>query len=608
MKNKLKRNNDMLNNPGKEEFLNILQTNEAEKLEAKEQINITIFTNVTLKPIFDTYLIHFLLQNQISAELSFLDIDETIMKIHKQHTNLLQQESDFIIIFPNINALNDNLFKNPYQLDKNKLIEETISVKHNLLTLLKGIRKHSEAIILWNLFELPSIPTVMINSNLDYNPYKIIKNLNDFMEVELDKSYNTFVIDLNLVLYRFGAEFIYDKRQWHWSRSPYSKDGCREITRYMASNICALRGKSRKCLVLDCDDLLWGGIIGEEGIQNIRLSPYHPGSAYYEFQQEVLNFYNRGILIALCSKNNEYDVIEVIRNHPHMLIKENHLAAYEINWDDKATNLLRIANKLNISLDSLVFMDDSEWEVFQIQELLPEVKAIHMPRKKPYLFRDKLLEAYELSNQSLTSEDTMRTKMYQEEQDRIRDKSLKSDMDILKYYRTLQMKVKVSLAEQIIIPRVAQLTQKTNQFNLTTIRCTEDEIRQRCNNENYDVIVIQLEDRFGDFGVIGTSIIHYEGEKAVIEHFILSCRALGRLVEDALLSSIIQRTKYKGITKLIGVYKASPKNKQTELFYEKRGFQQTSKNEISTIYICNPFKFKNSEKWRESIEICSTFE
>lgn len=597
----------MVKTPDKKDFLNILQSIEPEKLKAKEQIHITIITNVNLQPIFNTYLIHFLLQNQISAEVSFLDFDETLMRMYKQHTNILQQQSKFILILPNIYALNDKLFRTSYQLDKNILIEEMNSVKQNLVTLLQGIRNETKAIILWHLFEMQNIPTVLINSNLDNSPYHLIKNLNNFIEDQLEKSYNTFIIDLNLVFYRFGAELMYDKRQWHWSRSPYSKEGCRELTRYIASYIVALRGKSRKCLVLDCDDLLWGGIIGEDGIHNILLSPYHPGSSYYEFQQEVLNLYNRGILIALCSKNNKSDVIEVLRNHPHMLIKEHHLAAFEINWDDKATNLSRIANKLNISLDSLVFMDDSKWEVHQIQQLLPEVKAIHMPRNKPYLFRDMLLEIYELSNHSLTTEDTKRTKMYQEEQERIRDRTLNRDMDILKYFKSLVMKVKVSLADEMIIPRVAQLTQKTNQFNLTTIRCTEDEIRQRCDNELYDVIVIQMEDRFGDLGVIGTSIIQYKGETAEIEHFILSCRALGRSVEDVLLAAVIQRSKTRGITQLKGKYKVSPKNKQTEFFYEKHGFQKICEQENRSIYFCNPLNYENHLKWREWID-CSFFE
>lgn len=597
----------MLMNSNEKDFLNILQSIEVEKLKAREKIHITVITNINLEPIFDTYLTSFLLKEKITATFTFLDLDEVLIKIQRQDLKGLNQQSDYILIFPNIQALNYKLFRTPNNLDLDKITEEMDSVKKDLKNLLNKIRSDNDAIILWYLFELPYMPSVMLNLHSENNPYYLIKNLNTCFESYINKAYNSYFIDLNTIIYRFGAEFMYDRRQWHWSRSPYSKAGYREMARYTASYIFSLCGKNKKCLVLDCDEVLWGGILGEEGIENICLSPNHPGSTYYEFQQEILNLYNKGILIAICSKNNESDVMEALQNHPYMLIKEHHLAAYEVNWDDKATNLIRIANRLNIGLDSLVFMDDSEWEVDQIQNLLPEIKSIHLPRKKPYLFKDMLLEVYELANHSYTEEDKRRTTMYRKEQERSRDRSSKSNMDLFEYFKSLKIKVEVSIADDMYIPRVAQLTQKTNQFNLRTIRCTEDDIRKYSKDELYDVIIVKMEDRFGDLGVIGTSVIKYKEESAEIEHFILSCRALGRSVEDVMLKSVIQRTKFRGVKNLYGTYVASPKNDQTRFFYANNGFQHIKNQENNIIYHCNPSTYERQEEWREWID-CSFFE
>ncbi|MBY7142468.1 HAD-IIIC family phosphatase [Virgibacillus sp. NKC19-3] len=589
-------------NTNSKDLLKILQSLENDKLNAIEKIHVAVITNVNLRPIFDIYLKHFLLQSKIDAEISFLDFDDFFVRIYSQQSKLFHHEYDYILVLPNNYTFNDHLFRIPYQLEDKKLVNEIELVKQNLQLFLQTIRNESDAIILWHLFEMPVNPIVLTNSNINNAPYHIIKDLNYFIEYELTKRNNSFVIDTNTLFHRFGSDFMYDKRQWHLSQLPYSKGGCRELTRYIASYIRIFIGKAKKCLVLDCDDLLWGGIVGEEGISNVHLSPFYPGSFYYEFQQEVLNFYNRGILIALCSKNNEPDVIDMLQNHPHMLIKEYHLAAHEINWDDKASNITKIAKKLNISLDSIIFMDDTELEIHQVRKLLPEVRAIHMPREKPHLFKDKLLEEYDLSNHSLTTEDINRTKMYQEEEKRQNDRSLKSKESVEDYLKSLEMKVEISMASEMNISRVAQLTQKTNQFNLTTIRCTEDDVKALCNNEHYDVIVIKLEDRFGNLGVIGTSFIRYGDDTAEIEQFILSCRALGRSIEKILLAYIIKRVKSKGLKQIIGKYRVSPKNQQTSLFYQKNGFQKIDIEGNYTNFHCELSNYANLEQWRNWIE------
>ncbi|MBK7917804.1 MAG: HAD family hydrolase [Chloroflexi bacterium] len=343
-----------------------------------------------------------------------------------------------------------------------------------------------------------------------------------------------------------------------------------EIADEVFKFIRVTKGKIKKCLVLDCDNTLWGGIIGEDGLAGIKLGKTYPGSPFYEFQQEILNLHHRGVILALCSKNNEADVWEVFHNHPDMVLKQEHIAAAQINWNDKASNLRQIASDLNIGLDSLVFVDDSEFEVNLVQQNLPEVEVIHLPATKSVHYRDILASYSGFDTLTLTEEDKKRGAMYRAEV--TRNKLRQEVTDLASYYQSLEMVAEINFADTFTIPRIAQLTQKTNQFNLTTRRYTEADVTAMVESPSVDIISLRLGDSFGDLGLVGVCILKYDQTWAEIDTFLLSCRALGRMAEDLFLGHVLELVKVREFHLVKGTYLSTRKNAQVKDFYVKQGF------------------------------------
>jgi FkbH-like protein len=437
--------------------------------------------------------------------------------------------------------------------------------------IVSGLRRKTNGIIVFCSFEIPIFPVLGIyDSQTKNGQLAFIRELNDRLVDILSSDENACLLDLNLCIAKLGMTQFFDRRFWYIARAPYSYLGIGEITYELFKYIRASKGKNKKCLILDCDNTLWGGILGEEGVNGIQVGHTYPGSIFREFQAEVLNLHNRGVIIALCSKNNEADVLKILREHPEMVLKEEHISAYQINWDDKATNICRIAGDLNIGLNSLVFCDDSEFEIHLINDQLPEVSTIHFSQTNKVKMKEQLAECGLFDTLNITQEDKIRTKMYRAESQR---KMLKAEYrDISGYLTSLQMVATIRFANQFSIPRIAQLTQKTNQFNLTTRRYTEAEIKLHSASLSWDVIQLELADRFGDYGLVGAGIIHYSGNTALIDTFLLSCRALGRGVENLFIEELLQLAKIRGSSVILGEFIPTKKNQQVESFYSSVGF------------------------------------
>ena len=333
----------------------------------------------------------------------------------------------------------------------------------------------------------------------------------------------------------------------------------------------ALKGKSKKCIVLDCDNTLWGGIIGEDGIEGIKLDRNtYPGKVFYDFQKSVMYLFNRGVLVALCSKNNEEDVWEVLRNHPHSLLKKENFSTYRINWEDKAKNLVEIANELNIGLDSFIFVDDSEIECGWISQSLPEVEVLKVP-KKLFLYPQLLFKDGWFDSLSHSEEDKQRNLMYQSEVQRKR--SVQQFQNIDDYLESLNLIIKVHLITAEEIPRVSQLTQKTNQFNLTTRRYSEAQIQTTMENTNNEIYTLSVVDKFGDSGLTGVLILKIEEGCAGIDTLLLSCRVLGRKVEFEFVRQCFGMIEKRWNPELWSAeYIPTAKNHQVESFWEKFQF------------------------------------
>ncbi len=544
------------------------------KIDHLPKLNVSILRNVMVESLVP-YLKFLAYEMGFAAEVQMGDYDNIVQESLGMKEGILKNETDCVLIFMKLENLSWNLATNFSALGAEEVQNEVIRIQETITNVLAGIRKQTVGMILWHGFELPLYPGLGIwDSQIPAGQAGVIQELNNFLRAASRSIPNAYYVDLNLCLARVGGRKFYDDRYWHIGRAPYSREALCEIASEDFKFIRSLKGKNKKCLVLDCDNVLWGGIIGEDGLSGIKLSKTYPGSPYYEFQQEVMNLYNRGILIALCSKNNAEDVWEVFRAHPDMVIKEKHIAAAEINWEDKATNLRKIAANLNIGLESLVFVDDNEFEVNLVRGAIPDVTVLHFPKDKTVEYRNMLASFGLFDTLTVSVEDRARGVMYRAEAQRKQLQVQAPDLET--YLKSLEMVIEVKFADDFTLPRISQLTQKTNQFNLTTRRYSDAEIKKYMEAVDVDVLSLRLMDKFGDSGIVGVCILKYTEQKAVFDTLLLSCRVLGRGVEDAFVIQALKLAKQRGCEEAIGEFYPTAKNGQVKDFFLKHGFEPIS--------------------------------
>jgi len=368
-----------------------------------------------------------------------------------------------------------------------------------------------------------------------------------------------------------GEQGTYDYRFWYSSRAPFATPFLKLYAEDIAKAARVLSGRIRKCLVLDCDNTLWGGVVGEDGLDGIQLSADTvPGRYFYEFQKAVLDLAERGVILALCSKNNEADVMEVLDNHPDCVIRRDHLAGWRVNWAPKSASLAELAHELNIGLDSLVFVDDNSAECELVRQMLPQVAVIQVPDRREQLpsllFRNDLFGTL-----AVTDTDRTRAESYRVQRER-RDlqRTVKSPED---YLALLGTRVILRQAGERDVTRVVQLFQRTNQFNLTTRRHDESMVREVLASPSALLLVCEVFDRFGSMGLAGVLLALRKGSVAEIDSLLLSCRVLGREVEFAFVAAAAHWLRGKWDTEAINAeFVPSAKNMQCADFWERCGF------------------------------------
>lgn len=446
-------------------------------------------------------------------------------------------------------------------------------VSERLVNLFDLLASRTESIVAVNTFLRPFNSESGIGGSADEHTLASrIGQLNHHVRrYAADHASQFFVVDWEWLVMRLGEAASIDRRFWYRAKAPF-RTAFLDLYACEVSKIGrALRGKSKKVVALDCDNTLWGGIIGEDGLHGIALdSDEYPGKAFYDFQKSVLHLIKRGVLVALCSKNNEEDVWEVLDNHPHCLIKRDHLAAYRINWDDKARHLSALAEELNLGLESFVFVDDSDLECDLVAELLPGV-TVRQVSQKLYDYPSLLLGEGLFDTLTYSQEDRKRTTMYQAETKRKEQADLFQDVE--SYLASLDLKVTIHPVQEQEVPRVAQLTQKTNQFNLTTKRYSETQIRQFIADPASRAFSLTVQDRFGDYGLTGVLIACQDGACAVMDTLLLSCRVLGRHIEHAFVRHCVEHLNREwNPHEWIADYIPTKKNQQVADFWGQYGF------------------------------------
>lgn len=555
---------------------------------------VAILRNFTIEPLVPAIEAALFISG-LRSEFYLGDFDNIWQEINTDESQLYEFHPDFIIMAQWLETLAPNFMKRFLSFSRAQIDAEVERIGQLLESQVIAIQQRTKSVIILNTFPIPAMMTLGI---LEHQNRPFLKSAIESINrriLDIQKKYaNIYIMDFDAVFYDVGFQNAMDLRGWQMGRAPLSSKTLIPIAKGYANVIRSLRGKSKKCLVLDCDNTLWGGIIGEDGLAGIKLGPDFPGSSYLDFQSEIMNLHDRGVILALCSKNNEADVLDVLRQHPFMQIKETSVATWQINWLDKVSNLKEIASTLNIGLDSLVFIDDSPFECGLVREKLPEVEVIQLSGK-PALYRNELLKDGYFDSFSYTEEDRDKNHLYRVEAQR---KNLEmSAGSIQDYLKSLELQATIGKATDFEILRVAQLTQKTNQYNLTTKRYTEDDIRTFAKSPDWDVLFLKLKDKFSDMGLVAIALVHYVKDEAHIDSFLMSCRVIGRGVEEALLNTLIREATKRRSRLISGVYIPTSKNKQVADFYSKFGFNFVNEGDLGRWILALDQKTEKNVDW-----------
>ena len=388
--------------------------------------------------------------------------------------------------------------------------------------------------------------------------------------------------DVAALVERRGLDTWFDVRLWHEAKQPVAPAAIPELVRNTAAVVGGILGRSRKCLVLDLDHTLWGGVVGDVGIEGIELGEGSGvGEAFKGFQSHVKALKERGILLAVCSKNDERQALRPFEGHPEMVLKRDDFVAFKANWDPKSDNLRAIANELNIGLDSLVFVDDNPAEREEVRQALPEVlvpEMSHDPTDYPWIL--DATRCFEVP--AITAEDRQRSEMYRGQRQRSELES--STRDLSDFLASLEMKAVVRPFEPVSFMRITQLINKTNQFNLTALRLTGAEVEERAGSPSSFTRTVRLSDRFGDHGLISVLFGHANADTLTLDGWLMSCRVLKRGVERLLLNEVAAAAKELGVRRIVGTYIRTDRNSVVESHYSDLGFSAAGADRSTTTW------------------------
>jgi FkbH-like protein len=420
-------------------------------------------------------------------------------------------------------------------------------------------------------FVVPAIRQLgSLECNCVYSKNAFIQKLNlSLMEA---KPSGVNFVDLDSLASSVGKNKWFDYTSYFVSKQGFCLDFLGAVCESFSSRIAALSGKIRKCLVLDLDNTLWGGVVGDDGADGIQLDPNNAaGEAYRYFQRYVLSLKERGVILAVCSKNDADAAKEPFLKNPYMLIKLDDISCFAANWLDKATNLRDIAKELNIGVDSLVFFDDNPAEREIVRLNLPEVLVIDVP-KDPAYYAAALSGANCFDWLQITKEDLMKTSSYSSGKKRLEMENSFVNYD--DYLKALEMKAEINLLDSKRIARFSQLTMKSNQFNLRTQRYSEAMLNDILANRDCRVIYAELSDKFDDYGLISCVVLRKIEDFCFIDTWAMSCRVLKRGVESLVLNAVVKAAVELGCTKVVGEYIPTAKNSMVKNFYPELGFQK----------------------------------
>ncbi|MDL2338224.1 MAG: HAD-IIIC family phosphatase [Pseudomonadota bacterium] len=433
-----------------------------------------------------------------------------------------------------------------------------------------GLRSHSKAICIVQTLPRPVESSFgSFDFVLPGTPRQLIDEVNRGIALSVAGT-EDLLLDVAHIAETVGLADWHDTTLWNMAKLPFASAFLPLYADHVCRLIAAVRGKSRKCLILDLDNTLWGGVIGDDGLEGIVIGQGDAtGEAHLQVQRTALALRDRGVVLAVSSKNTDEIARQPFRKHPEMLLREDHIAVFQANWNDKATNIKAIAEELSLGLDAMVFLDDNPVERGLVRRMLPQVAVPELPDNAA-LYARTLLAAGYFEAIAFSGEDRQRAEFYQDNARRVTLQKQAGDVDA--YLVSLNMQMTLQPFDDTGRARIAQLINKSNQFNLTTRRYTEADVAAAQSDPEVFTLQVRLADTFGDNGMISVLICRRQGDDWHIDTWLMSCRVLGRKVEVAVLQELISQAAARGVLRLIGNYLPTEKNKLVEDHYAKLGF------------------------------------
>ena len=487
-------------------------------------------------------------------------------------------EPDYILVFPCAEKLQEKFHGTPNDLRPSLVQEEARRIR----TLCESAAANSSAkIILSNYCE--------IHDGIYGNYAALVHGSFTDIQRELNQkiceiaagSSKVFLLDISALQGIYGRRNMHDPRLYYASKTVFALDFLPVLAEQIIKIVTVILGSVKKCIITDLDNTLWGGVIGDDGMEGIQIGSFGLGMVYSNLQSWIKEHAKRGVAVAVCSKNNEDTAKEPFEKHPDMILRLEDISVFVANWDDKATNIKRIQQVLNIGFDSMVFLDDNPFERELVRTMLPDVTVPELPEDPaeylPYLQQLALFETVYVSD-----EDKRRTSLYRQEADRLQLEQKMASID--EYLESLQLRAAAHPLDSYSIPRAAQLSQRSNQFNLRTKRYTEQDMEFFAQHpEQYVTFTVSLKDKFGEYGIICVVVLEKRDEETLfLDTLFMSCRVLKRSVEEYVFNKMVKLAAEQGIKTILGEYLPTKKNAMVKDLLGKYGFEEYAADENGT--------------------------
>ena len=510
-------------------------------------------------------------EGQINFEIFEADFDQLNHEILDANSELYHSNPEFVVVYLSAERLWARFAATEVGARAN-FADQILS---EIQDYWKAVAKHSTAkIIHLNFVEIGDAVFGHFAAKTKVSFLYQIRKINFELMNLVQEEKHVFIADVAGLSSQSGYANSHDPRLYVLGRVAFALDFLPAVAKAVVDIAKAISGNVRKCLIFDLDNTIWGGVIGDDGMENIQIGELGMGHAFDGLQKWIKELKNRGIILAACSKNEEDAAKKPFQEHPDMVLRLEDIAVFVANWENKVDNIKHIHKILNIGFDSMVFLDDNPFERNLVRELLPDVTVPELP-EDPSLFVSHLCSLNLFETASFSEEDLRRTTQYREEV--TRSNSQKTFTSIDDYLSSLEMVSMVRAFDDFSIPRVAQLTQRSNQFNLRAIRYSEADIERMRKSNKFLTLSFHLRDKFGDYGLIGLLILEKLGNgTAFIDTWIMSCRVLKRGMEEFMVNEMTKRVRQLGIERIIGEYLPTTKNKMVKHFYSQMGFAESS--------------------------------